>query len=211
MFGGEENVSDHYYSKKPQSKSDQRSIEVWVCQEKLRFVTEAGVFSKSDIDFGSRLLIETIVDESKSKDVQGQHWLDLGCGYGAIGVSLLRQIQRLNISMLDINERALECARENLKFHQITNARIIQSDGLSAVADERFDRIVTNPPIRAGKQMIHSWYEQAHRVLNENGQLWLVIQKKQGAPSTWEKLKSIFPIVEEMAREKGYSIFRAIK
>jgi 16S rRNA (guanine1207-N2)-methyltransferase len=139
--------------------------------------------------------------------------LDVGCGYGPIGLSAAVLAERGTVTMLDVNNRALELARENAALNGITNVRVMESDALSAVAGEAFDCILTNPPIRAGKEVVHRIFNQAYDALAVNGVLWVVIQKKQGSPSAWARLEELFGEgqVEEVTKDKGYRIFRAKK
>ncbi len=179
----------------------------------LKYVTDQGVFSKSGIDFGSRLLVETIqqsIDKLPLVERPGSI-LDLGCGYGAMGLALAKKNTNCTISMVDINERAVQLCRKNALSFGLANVKVEQSDGFEALSHHVFDWIITNPPIRAGKSLIHTWFEQAAAHLNPTGQLWIVIQKKQGAPSARKKLESLFAFVDEVERDKGYSIFLAKK
>jgi 16S rRNA (guanine1207-N2)-methyltransferase len=137
--------------------------------------------------------------------------LDVGCGYGPIGISAAHLAPKGHVTMLDINSRAVELARENALHNGIRNVTVMESDVLSALEGQKFDVILTNPPIRAGKAIVHQIFEEAYRHLNEGGTLWVVIQKKQGAPSAAAKLESLFPVVEEVGKDKGYRIMRATK
>jgi 16S rRNA (guanine1207-N2)-methyltransferase len=198
-------MSDHYYSERPTTASDRRTIHTKLRGNAMSFVTDAGVFSKSDIDFGSRLLIETMVIPETAEV------LDVGCGYGPIGICAAKLAVRGRVTMVDINERAVELAKENALRNEAHNVRVLQSDQFSAVREERFDVVLTNPPIRAGKSVVHDIFTGAAERLTEGGSLWVVIQKKQGAPSAFEKLESLFSYVEEVVKDKGYRIFRAMK
>lgn len=143
-------------------------------------------------------------------DVEGQV-LDVGCGYGPIGLSIAKEFSDRIVHMVDVNERALELAKENASINHITNINIYESDRLVNVKGDQFAVILTNPPIRAGKQTVHDIFEQSHERLVPNGELWIVIQKKQGAPSALEKLKTLFSDVEIVDKSKGYFIIKAIK
>ncbi len=113
--------------------------------------------------------------------------------------------------MIDINERAVELAGENAALNGINNVEVIQSDLFEAVKERKFDVILTNPPIRAGKATVHQIFEEGWSLLNPGGQMWVVIQKKQGAPSALAKLETLFAKVEEVTKDKGYRIYRAVK
>ncbi|GGO08594.1 class I SAM-dependent methyltransferase [Saccharibacillus kuerlensis] len=197
-------MSDHYYSNRPSAAHDRKTIEADLRGKKVHLVTDAGVFSKGGLDYGSRVLIDAL-------DIpEGASVLDVGCGYGPIGIAA-GIMGASSITMLDVNERAVELARENAAANGISNVKAAQSDLLQAVAGERFDVIITNPPIRAGKETVHRLFEQASECLNPGGALWIVIQKKQGAPSAKAKLEMLFQYVEEVTKDKGYRIYKAVK
>lgn len=199
-------MADHYYSEKPQSESAPITRSYQLRGRDYTFVSDVGVFSKRDIDFGTRLLIEAF----EEPDIPGD-LLDLGCGYGPIGISLAGSYLERHVFMVDINERAVMLAEQNAKRNHVHNIEVHRSDGLSKVENHSFSAIVTNPPIRAGKKVIHQMYEDSYHALLKNGELWVVIQKKQGAPSTKEKLMSLFGNVDIVAKSKGYFIFKAKK
>ncbi|RAU94539.1 class I SAM-dependent methyltransferase [Paenibacillus sp. YN15] len=198
---------DHYYTSKPVSSRETFRFQAELRGRKWTFCSDAGVFSKHGIDFGSTLLIETMEVPPDGRV------LDVGCGYGPIGLSAAVLAERGTVAMLDVNNRALELARENAALNGIGNVRILESDALAAVAGETFDCILTNPPIRAGKEVVHRIFTQAYDALAVGGALWVVIQKKQGSPSAWAKLEELFgeDQVEEVTKDKGYRIFRAKK
>lgn len=198
-------MSNHYYSKKPQVSSNPTSWRFELRGHSFVFETDAGVFSKSEVDFGSRVLINAF----QLPEIQGD-LLDVGCGYGPIGLSLAKSFEDRLVQMVDVNERAILLSKKNAEKNGIQNVRVFESDGLESVEGE-FAAILTNPPIRAGKDTIFRIYEGAARHLKEKGELWVVIQKKQGAPSTLEKLQQMFSSVEVVDKERGYWIIKAIK
>ena len=137
--------------------------------------------------------------------------LDIGCGYGPIGLSIAKANPSRFIHMMDVNTRAIALASKNAQVNGVQNVRIFESDGVAAVGDIKAAAILTNPPIRAGKETIFKFYDQSHNVLVENGELWVVIQKKQGAPSTVAHLEEKFSEVDVVEKKKGYWIIRAKK
>jgi 16S rRNA (guanine1207-N2)-methyltransferase len=181
---------------------DLRTIRVTLRGQEFVFWTDAGVFSKSGVDFGSELLIETMEIPADASV------LDVGCGYGPIGLSAAKLATAGSVTMVDVNERAVELARKNAAGNHIANAEVLVSDRYENVQGRRFDVILTNPPIRAGKQVVHSIFEGAPKHLTERGELWVVIQKKQGAPSAKKRLEELFESVEDVARDAGFRIFR---
>lgn len=199
-------MSEHYFSQQPQSKSSPKTWKYNLREKEFTFTSDIGVFSKNEVDFGSRLIIETFNEPSIDGD-----FLDLGCGYGPIGISLAKSFQERNVIMVDVNNRALELAKRNaMENHVEDNTEIIQSHSTTNVKDRKFASIITNPPIRAGKKLVHDMFGDSKDVLLPNGELWVVIQKKQGAPSAKKKLETLFGEVDIMARDKGYYIFKAI-
>ncbi|MFC5590219.1 class I SAM-dependent methyltransferase [Sporosarcina soli] len=199
-------MSEHYYAKDPKVKSDPKEWSAELRGVKLRFKTDAGVFSKGEVDFGSRLLAEAFVLPEMAGAI-----LDVGCGYGPIGLSIAGSFPERNIHMVDVNERALALAAHNAEQNGIGNVEIYPSDALSAVKETAFAAILTNPPIRAGKETVFKIYEEAHAKLATGGELWVVIQKKQGAPSTINHLQELFGYVETVVKKKGYFIIKAEK
>lgn len=198
---------DHYYSKKPVSKSERMEWDASILGRTLQFVTDAGVFSKNRIDTGSQVLIETA---AKSNFPVGD-FLDIGCGYGPVGLFLSKQFPERSIDMIDVNTRALELAKENAELNAIENISIYESDLYSDVEDKKYAAIFSNPPIRAGKKVVHTILEEAVDYLVEDGVLQIVIQKKQGAPSAQKKMKAVFGNVERIALDKGYWILESRK
>ncbi|OLS35000.1 class I SAM-dependent methyltransferase [Bacillus sp. MRMR6] len=199
-------MSEHYYSRTQKVESDPKYWEFTLRNNLFRFKTDNGVFSKKEVDFGSRLLIEAF----NLPEVEG-NVLDVGCGYGPIGLSVAKGYPNCTVHMVDINNRAIELAKENAEKNQVTNVMIYESDRLLNVSEHGFAAILTNPPIRAGKQIVHDILEQGFEHLVPKGEMWVVIQKKQGAPSAIEKLKDLFTTVETIDKSKGYFVIKAIK
>jgi 16S rRNA (guanine1207-N2)-methyltransferase len=198
-------LSEHYYSKRPTVEHNVQTIEEVLRGRKFTFFTDAGVFSKKGVDYGSKHLIEN------AEIPVTAHVLDVGCGYGPIGLTAATLCTKGHVTMLDINERAVELSRENARKNGITNVTIIQSNLLEEVKGRTFDVVLTNPPIRAGKETVHRIFSEAYDCLVPGGSLWVVIQKKQGAPSALAKLESIYTEVSEVSKDKGYRVLRAVK
>lgn len=200
-------MSEHYYSNKPQVESKPKRWQFTLLGHTFSFETDAGVFSKNEVDFGSRVLINTF-DMPLIDGVV----VDVGCGYGPIGLSLAKTYPERVVYMMDINGRAVALSKKNAEVNGIQNVRIFESDGLLSLTDDvAVAAILTNPPIRAGKETIFRFYEEAYVKLTASGELWVVIQKKQGAPSTVKKLEEMFSQVDVVDKEKGYWIIRAKK
>ena len=199
-------LSEHYYSRTQKVESDPKFWDFTLKNNQFRFKTDNGVFSKREVDFGSRLLIESF----EMPKTEGS-LLDVGCGYGPIGLSLAKYYQDRMIHMVDVNGRAIELAKENAELNRIQNVKVYESDCLLNVKEKTFAAILTNPPIRAGKKTVHDIFEQSFEHLTSQGELWVVIQKKQGAPSAIEKLNNLFNHVETIDKSKGYFVIKAQK
>ncbi|GIN14551.1 methyltransferase [Shouchella clausii] len=203
-------MSEHYYTNQPSSPRDEKTWTFTLRGESFSFTTDRGVFSKGEVDFGSRLLIETFAFPELDGDI-----LDVGCGYGPIGLALAKADPSRRVVMVDVNERACQLAEKNAKENGVKNADVRFNErglaGFEQVA--RYAAVVTNPPIRAGKNVVYDIYEQAYERLIPEGELWVVIQKKQGAPSTKQKLAELFGAenVEVKGKKKGYCVFLAKK
>ncbi len=197
-------MNDHYYTREPQSESRPVECEYDYRGERMRFVTDAGVFSKGEVDTGTRLLLEALPEE-----MQGDI-LDLGCGWGVIGISIARKWPEARVTMADVNLRALELSRENAKRNGAA-VECIESDGMAALTGRAFDAVITNPPIRAGKQVIYQMFADAAKSLKPGGALYLVIRKQQGAESCIKYLKTLFEEVEKLDKSGGFWVLRAAK
>ncbi|GER67269.1 class I SAM-dependent methyltransferase [Weizmannia acidilactici] len=199
-------MAEHYYSQHPEVKSNPMDWAFTLRGHSFHFQTDQGVFSKKEVDFGSRVLVERVTLPEADGPI-----LDLGCGYGPIGLALAKSFPGREVHMVDINERAVELAKKNAANNHISNASIYKSDIFENIRADQFALIVTNPPIRAGKQLVYRMFEESFRHLVTNGELWVVIQKKQGAPSARKKLERLFGGVDLIGKEKGYYVFKAKK
>lgn len=194
----------HYYTTDKSLEHDYQTIKLMIRDIELSLMTDHGVFSRNYIDFGTRVLLENIALNGVKKA------LDLGCGYGPIGLFIARYDDTINVIMTDVNERAIELVQKNIENNKIINAVVYKSDAFETI-NETFDLIVTNPPIRAGKETVFKIYEGAYSHLTEGGSLYVVIQKKQGAPSSMKKLEEIFDHCEVVTKTKGYWVLLAKK
>ncbi|WP_017729608.1 class I SAM-dependent methyltransferase [Halalkalibacterium ligniniphilum] len=199
-------MSEHYYTNKPTTESNERTWSFPLNGETFRFTSDRGVFSKQEVDFGSRLLIEAF----HSPDVEGD-LLDVGCGYGPIGLALAKREVDRTVHMIDVNERAVALSKKNAEQNGISNVNIYLSSLFEKVSHQNFAAVVTNPPIRAGKKVVHQIFEESYEYLVNGGMLWTVIQKKQGAPSAIGKLHTLYQQVDVVTKKKGYYIICAKK
>ena len=188
-------MAEYYYTNNPTSEHEERHFTSVFMGRTLAFETDAGVFSKQHIDPGSEILCKSL------PKLHGRV-LDMGCGWGAMTVMTLARFPALDVTMADVNERALDLAVRNVQKNGM-QAKAVLSDGFERVEGE-FDAVMTNPPIRAGKAVIYRMFEDAKAHLAEGGRLFLVIRKQQGAPSALKFLKELYAEAETIERDGGY-------
>lgn len=188
----------HYFTNDENEIKEKYSFKANIFDKQFIFNTTNGVFSKEKLDYGSKLLLENLI----TSDIKGKV-LDIGCGYGPIGI-ILASFKDIELHMTDINIRALELAKENARIHNISCVKIYESYIYDEI-DTKFDYIISNPPIRAGKKVIYEIIGSAKKHLNKNGKLWVVIRKAQGAPSLIRDMSDIYNI-NVIDRKKGYYI-----
>lgn len=195
----------HYYQNDPNLKSKIKEINYDYRGEKLKLLTDSGVFSKERIDFGTNLLLNNIKPELDSLSV-----LDVGCGYGIIGLAIAKKYKNSKVHLVDVNLRAIELAEENGKLNNLSNINIYESNIYENVK-EKFDVIITNPPIRAGKKIVHEIVLGSYDYLNDGGEIYVVIKKTQGAPSLIKEMEKLFFSVVIVEKRSGYYIVKGIK
>lgn len=198
-------MSNQYFENNENLKSDIHTIKYYFKKTMLFFDTDNGVFSKGGIDFGSNVLLQNLPDLSNKKKL-----LDVGCGYGAMGLTIAKKYHNLMIDMVDVNLRAIDLCRKNALKNGIENVDIFESSCYVNI-DKTYDTIISNPPIRAGKKIVFEILSGAYDHLEEKGELWIVIQKKQGAESALKCLKNIFEKVEIVVKEGGYWVIKSRK
>lgn len=191
----------HYFTNDPNLKSDQKQVEVFIGESHYQFITDSGVFSKSGLDFGTRTLLESL----ELSKINGRV-LDFGCGYGPIGIHL-KKVCNCDVDMVDINERSINLAKKNAMLNNV-DVNIFVSDIYSNIKD-KYNFIITNPPIRVGKQKLYEILFEAKNHLLDSGELWLVINKDQGAKSLVKDLEKVY-LTEIIAKNKGFYVIKAI-
>lgn len=193
----------HYYTDNSDLVSNPKNFDYYFDNEKFVFTTDNGVFSKNGVDYGSYLLIKNTY-----KKTIGQNILDLGCGYGPIGI-IIKRFNDINVDMVDVNSRAVSLAKINC-LNNKTKIDVYLTDDIETL-NKKYDSILLNPPIRAGKSVIYDLYQKAFNVLNNGGSLYIVIAKKQGAKSSIEQLNKLFNGVALIDKDGGYQIIKATK
>lgn len=199
--------NNHHYYSKTQSDLESKPSQYTFNYKNNTFIfhTDAGVFSKDYIDYGSFVMLNTFEPNDIDLPI-----LDMGAGYGPIGIVVSRLYDK-NVVMCEINERAYELNLKNINQNSAHRAKAYHSDLYEAIPNMKFSSIITNPPIRAGKSVVYAIYDGAYEQLAPNGELWVVIQKKQGAPSSKDHLTELFGNCEIVKKDRGYYILKSIK
>ncbi|WP_283678048.1 class I SAM-dependent methyltransferase [Lentilactobacillus sp. Marseille-Q4993] len=195
-----------YYSKHPDVVSDPIEWNFPLLGNNIKFTSDNGVFSKKTVDYGTRVLLGNIDFEK----MPAGKILDLGCGYGPIGLAIAKKFPSRTVEMVDVNELALALAEQNAANNKIENVQIYASDAYQNV-EGQFAAIITNPPVRAGKKVVDTMISESIDHLLPNGTLSVVLQKKQGAPSAKKLMTEVFGNCEILKRDKGYYILESIK
>lgn len=195
----------HYYTNDESLSKDLKEIKVRIKYFDYIFLSMPGVFSKDAVDYGTRILLNNLFKEKGVTKIA-----DVGCGYGPIGLSLARENPKATVYMYDVNERAIELTNKNAEINGIKNIVTKVNDCLDDVTEE-FELIITNPPIRAGKKTVFKIYEQSYDRLMDGGVFYCVINRKQGAPSTYKKLIELFGNCTKVAQIAGYWVLSSKK
>ena len=193
---------EHYFTNNNNLKSNLRSIEYKVHNTSFVFYTDNGVFSKSSVDCGTDLLVQSYLENGRKIGKV----LDVGCGYGVIGI-VINKINRQEVDQIDVNKRAIHLTEMNNKINK-TNNEIFVSSIYENVVD-KYDVIITNPPIRAGKKVYMTILNEAEKHLTQNGELWFVVRKDQGAKTIEKELQKKYKI-NLIKRQRGYHIYKVI-
>lgn len=195
---------EHYFTNNANLKSEIRTLTYSYENTPFEFFSDNGVFAKNKIDYASKLLVETFIENHKEVEKECT-LLDVGCGYGFLGI-VAGKILNINIELVDINKRALHLCERNIKLNEV-KGKAYESNAYECVKN-KYEYIITNPPIRAGKNTVLEILKGAKNHLLDNGELWFVINKDQGAKSTEKLLKGCYN-VEVLAKSKGFYVFRA--
>lgn len=195
--------TQHYYSKSPRRSNKSYMIKFTVKGQIIELASSGGVFSKGKVDLGTQILLGSITLPEHGNA------LDLGCGYGVIGITVAKMRPRMMVTLIDVNPVAVKLAAQNIERNAVGNAVAMTSDLYSALGDSCFDIIVSNPPLAAGYAVIFPMIEGAASHLNEGGQLVFVLRK--GVNAIPKKMEVVFGNVELVSRKSGYRVFRSVK
>ena len=196
----------HYFQDDPNLASNIKTISFEVNGLTMNLLTDNGVFSKNRVDEGSLAFLRVLLPLELGKNI-----LDLGCGYGTIGLTLAIAKKDARVTLADVNARALNMCKRNADALNLSQrVTILQSDIYEKI-EGPYDSIVVNPPIRAGKAVTYKMYEEAKQYLIDGGSLYVVIRKAQGAKSAAKFIESVFGNIALLDRDKGYYIYQAKK
>jgi 16S rRNA (guanine1207-N2)-methyltransferase len=196
-------VSDHYFARDPASPRRPIELRAQIRGRFFRFRSDAGVFSAARVDPGTRLLAQVM-------EVGAEHRvLDLGCGYGVLGIVAATLAPRGFAVLLDRNIRAVELAQLNLRLNHIANAHVVLGDGPQALADDACDVVVTNPPVHAGNRAVFAFIEGAHPKLRTGGSFYLVGRTRRGVATFAGHMEKTFGNLVEVEKQSGYRVYRS--
>jgi len=193
-------ADQQYFAPVPLSPSVPKPFTLNYQGRDFRFFTDSGVFSKGELDFGTRTLLSALPEDLKGLV------LDLGCGWGAVGVIIGALHPQAAVTLADINARAVQLARLNARENRVP-AQVGQSDGFAQIKGS-FDCIAFNPPIRAGKETVYRLLNECAEHLRSGGALYVVMRKQQGAQSAARFLEGIFAAVDTVRRKGGYHVMK---
>lgn len=198
-------MSNQYFENNPNLKSDIKILNHYYYNHLLKIKTDSGIFSKNSIDQATILLLKNINVTKNIKTI-----LDVGCGCGVIGISLASDNPSALVDMVDVNLRAIELTNENIMENNIKNASAFESDCYQKIT-KKYDMIVSNPPIRAGKEVVHKIFLEGFEYLEKGGKILLVINKKHGLESAKKSLIEKYGNCEILSKDGGFSVVMAIK
>ena len=196
----------YYFDSNPTTESNIREVKFTLFDKEYSYYTDNGVFSKSRIDEGTYIFLKVLLPLQLTGRI-----LDLGCGYGPIGLTIAQNSLQARLTLADINSRALALAsKSSARLNLTSRVTCLQSDIYEKI-EGPYDSIVVNPPIRAGKVVINQMFEGAKQYLIDGGSLYVVIRRKQGAESALKYIETVFENVVVLHKEKGYWIIKATK
>lgn len=200
-------MNNHYYTENPDVIHDEKTWNFNLLNHDIKFTTDNGVFSKQTVDYGTRVMLEAFREDH----APAGKILDLGAGYGPVGIALALAYPKRQLDMVDVNNLALSLAQRNAETNSVLKqVNIFHSNVYEDVTD-KYAAILTNPPVRAGKEVVQAMISEATSHLVDNGTLTVVLQKKQGAPSAKKLMEEVFGNCEIIRKDKGYYILESVK
>lgn len=193
----------HYFDYDPSLANNPKTLDFIVKNKKIMVVSDKGTFSKYRIDLGTRIFIDTLVN----LDIKGK-LLDLGSGNGIVGISLKKVFPESEVDFSDINLRCTELTKESLKLNGLSG-NVYLSDGFKEIPPTKYDYILLNSPISAGKEVCYKLYLDSVNYLGEDGELIIVIRKDKGALSHKKYLETLFKEVSIISKDKGYLVIKS--
>ncbi|MBR9677602.1 class I SAM-dependent methyltransferase [Candidatus Woesearchaeota archaeon] len=192
----------HYYDKKQTSPLQFKTINTKACNLELEFIIASGVFSNRRLDKGSEVLIKYCKPTGKT--------LDLGCGWGAVGIYTKKLYPKIELFMSDVNQRAILLSKQNIKKHKL-KAIIMLSDGFAKIKEQDFDTILLNPPQTAGKKLCIKLFEQSYKHLKKSGTLQVVARHQKGGKTLSAEMQRIFDNLEVLGKGSGFRVYKSTK
>jgi len=203
-------MTEHYYSKNPSSEMKIKKIKAVLRGNKLGFYTASGTFSLNSVDKGSEILVNycEISEAGKKEDKKkiSKRILDLGCGYGPVGIAIAKEFPECKVVMTDINERAVKMAKKNSVLNNVENTKIVSGNMYESV-DGEFDVILLNPPQSAGRKLCFEMIEKSVDFLNKGGSLQIIARKNKGGEVLGKKMEEIFGNLDVLAKKSGYWLY----
>jgi 16S rRNA (guanine1207-N2)-methyltransferase len=196
---------EHYFAEVPKSEAKLGMVHTRLRGEPFKFITASSVFSKKQVDLGTRLLIETMQLPDKG------NVLDVGCGYGAVGIVAAASNPRLHVVMTDVNMRAVQLARRNTKINNVRKAEVRHGYLYEPIKDLTFNCVLSNPPVSAGMETVKALITQAPQVMTVEATFQMVIRSKIGAKTLPSVFNEAFGNCRVLERKSGYRVLLAKK
>jgi 16S rRNA G1207 methylase RsmC len=196
----ENDSTDHYFVAEPKSKERFGLVRTCLLGKSFEFLTASSVFSKRRVDPGTRLLIESMVVPKKGCI------LDIGCGYGAVGIVAAVLNSKLSVIMTDVNSRAVRLARKNVGLNKVFNAEVRYGYFYEPVEGLMFDCVLSNPPVSAGMDTVRAIVKEAPKIMGDKATFQMVIRSKIGAKALPSLFNETFGNCSVIAREGGFRV-----
>ena len=194
------NKADHYFVAEPKSVERFGLVRTSLCGRSFEFLTASSVFSKRRVDIGTRLLIESMI-LPKTGCI-----LDIGCGYGAVGIAVAKLNPKLRVIMTDVNVRAVRLAKKNVALNKVANAEVRYGHLYEPVDGSIFDCVLSNPPVSAGMETVKAIISQAPQVMANKGTFQMVIRSKIGVKALPALFNEVFGNCQVLDRESGFRV-----